>query len=544
MGVAKRRGQEAYSFGLLHRAFSNTRQECWSVREAWFVNRPQYGKPPGKETGLTFHTEYVMSVRINHNKSALNAHRNLLANENALRGSLERLSSGMKINRASEGPAQLVISEQMRAQVASINQAVSNNENAISVIQTTEGALNEVNRLLISMRQLSIHASNEGMNDETMLQADQLEVDNAIESLDRIAAQTQFGKRKLLDGSNGATGAATGKGVEFLGASVKTKTSDTDGFDVVVTQNASKASIVGTQALTQEAINAGEEFSIFEGGKIARFTAEATDNVKTAVQRLSSAVADAGLEVDVSLNESNQLVITHKSYGSDQSFQVSSSSAGVLSKDAGAIDAIANGQDISGEINGETAIGKGQVLTGANGTTNVEGLKVGFYGMAGTDGDIPEGGVSVGSVALENNSLTFQIGGNVGQTASVSLFDTSSRSLGKGIENESSFSSLRDIDLRDFKGAQDSLRLIDKAINDVTSIRGELGAFQKNTLESNLANLRISSENLVAAESTIRDTDMAQEMANFTRSQILTQSATAMLAHANQVPNSILKLLG
>ncbi|MDT8447657.1 MAG: flagellin [bacterium] len=485
-----------------------------------------------------------MSVRINHNKSALNAHRNLLANETALRGSLEKLSSGLKINRASDGPAQLVISEQMRAQVASVNQAVTNNENAISVIQTTEGALNEVNRLLVSMRQLSIHASNEGMNDEVMLQADQLEISNALQSLDRIAAQTQFGKRKLLDGSNGATGVAIGNGVEFLGASVKTQASDADGYDVVVTKNATRSQVVGKQALTEEAIAAGEEFTIIEGGKIARFKAESSDNVKTAVQRLSSAVKDSGLDVEVSLNEQNQLVVTHKQYGSGQQFQVSSTSSGLLSDEGGAVQTIDNGQDIEGSINGETTSGKGQVLTGSSGTANVEGLKVGFWGRAGTDGDIPEGGVKIGSVAVSNNSLTFQIGGNQGQTASVSLFDTSSKSLGKGVENDSGFASLRDIDVRNFDGAQDSLRLIDQAINDITSIRGELGAFQKNTLESNLSNLRIASENLVAAESTIRDTDMAMEMASFTRNQIMVESATAMLSHANNMPNSIMKLLG
>jgi len=485
-----------------------------------------------------------MSVRINHNKSALNAHRNLLANESALRGSLERLSSGVKINRASEGPAQLVISEQMRAQVASVNQAVSNNENAISVVQTTEGALNEVNRLLISLRQLSIHASNEGMNDEVMLEADQLEANNAIQSLDRIAAQTQFGKRKLLDGSNGATGVAIGKDLEFVGASVKSKGSQEKAYDVVVNRNAAKSTVVGTQALTQEMVNAGEELSVFEGGKIAKYTTSSSDNVKTAVQRLASAAAEAGLDVDISLDDSSRLMVTSKQYGEGHNFQVTSSTAGVLSKEGGAIEVVNNGQDIAGEINGETAIGKGQILTGANGTTNVEGLQVAYYGQAGEGGDVPEGGVNVGSVSLSNNSLTFQIGGNVGQTASVSLFDTSSKSLGKGVENTSGMDSLRDINLTSFKGAQDSLLLIDKAINDVTSIRGELGAFQKNTLESNLANLRIASENLVAAESTIRDTDMAQEMASFTRNQILTESATAMLAHANRVPNSILKLLG
>ncbi|OGG95126.1 MAG: hypothetical protein A2527_08115 [Candidatus Lambdaproteobacteria bacterium RIFOXYD2_FULL_50_16] len=483
-----------------------------------------------------------MSVRINHNKSAMNAHRNLLANETALRGSLEKLSSGLKINRASDGPAQLVISEQMRAQVASLNQAITNNENAVSVIQTSEGALNEVNALLVGMRQLAIHASNEGMNDEVMLQADQLEVENALSSLDRISAQTQFGQKKLLDGSNGATGVAIGDQLEYLGASVKTKASGQIGYQVAVTNNASRASVAGTTALTKEIVVAGEEFTIIEGGKVAKYKSDANDNVQTAVQRLSAAVKDAGLDVSVRLNEQNQVEVTHNRYGSNQSFQVASTTAGVLSKEVDDLEAVKNGVDIAGTINGETANGEGQVLIGAKGT-GVEGLRVAYYGLAGPDGIPPENGTTVGSVAVTNNSLTFQIGGNEGQTASVSLFDTSSKALAKGIENGSNFGTLRDIDVRTFRGAQDSLRLIDQAINDITGIRGELGAFQKNTLESNLANLRIANENLVAAESTVRDSDMAMEMASFTRNQIMTESATAMLAHANNMPNSILKLL-
>ncbi len=484
-----------------------------------------------------------MSVRINHNTSALNAHRNLLKNEKALMGSLEALSSGIKINRASDGPATLVISEQIRAQVASLNQAVSNNENAISLIQTTEGSLNEVNNLLVHMRQLAIHAANEGLNVEVMLQADQNEIQNALFALDRIAEQSQFGQRKLLDGSNGATGLAVGKGLEFMQAGVKTAASSDRGFDVEVTQNAEKATAMGTAALTDEMVKAGETLTVIEGGKTVQYTTEESDNVKTAAQRFASAVKDAGLQVEVHLNESNQLEVVHKKYGSQFEFQVASSTAGVLSAQAGVITTTKNGVDIAGTINGEAARGMGQELIGGKGT-EVEGLQVAYFGRAGGDAGIPEGqSVNVGQVTIAQNSLTFQIGANAGQTASMSLFDTSSQTLAKGVDNESNFARLAEIDVTDAQGAQDSLMLIDQAINDITSIRGELGAFQKNTLETNLSNLRIASENLVAAESTVRDTDMAAEMANFTRNQIMTESATAMLAHSNQIPNSILKLL-
>src|SRR3989339_1119947 len=139
-----------------------------------------------------------MSLRINHNVASVNAHRSLLNNESSLTHTLEKLSSGLKINRGADGPATLVISEQMRAQIAGLTQAIDNSESAISMVQTTEANLGEVNRLLVSMRQLAIHAANEGVNDEQMLLADQREVRNALQTIDRIAEQAQFGNRKLL----------------------------------------------------------------------------------------------------------------------------------------------------------------------------------------------------------------------------------------------------------------------------------------------------------------------------------------------------------
>ena len=115
-----------------------------------------------------------MSLRINHNVSAINSHRNLQANQAEMSKTLERLSSGLKINRASEGPASLVISEQMRAQIAGLNQAIDNSETAVSLVQTTEANMAEISNLLTSIRQLAIHAANEGVNDEVMLEADQM----------------------------------------------------------------------------------------------------------------------------------------------------------------------------------------------------------------------------------------------------------------------------------------------------------------------------------------------------------------------------------
>ena len=158
----------------------------------------------------------MSSLIINHNTQALNTHRNLVNVDKRMKTSLEHLSSGQKINRAADGPAALMISEQMRAQIGSISQAISNAEIAVSAVQTTEASLDEVNRLLVGMRQLAIHAANEGANDFNMLEADQLEIRNSLDSINRISEMAQFGTRKLLDGSRGVNGVAAGKGLTYI----------------------------------------------------------------------------------------------------------------------------------------------------------------------------------------------------------------------------------------------------------------------------------------------------------------------------------------
>src|SRR5438874_10148595 len=144
-----------------------------------------------------------MSLRINTNVTALNAVGNLERTSLAVATSIERLSSGLRINRAADDPAGLIISEGLRAQIDGINQAISNSQDSNNLIKTAEGGLNEVNSLLRSIRQLAVHASNTGVNDATAVQADQTQIQSAIDSINRISSQTQFGSRNLLDGTAG-----------------------------------------------------------------------------------------------------------------------------------------------------------------------------------------------------------------------------------------------------------------------------------------------------------------------------------------------------
>ena len=482
------------------------------------------------------------SLVINHNVSAINTQRNLLEVDKALKTSLEHLSSGERIVRAADAPADLMISEQMRAQIAGLNQAIDNSETAVGMVQTTEAALVEVTNLLTNLRQLAIASANEGANDENMLEANQMEMENALNTIDRITRNAQFGVKKLLDGSTGANGVSIGENLEFISAAPETRASPTEGYDVRIQQLATRSLLEGSTALTQEMVDAGEEITISESGRTVSFISTPGETVEQTIGKLRTEVEKNDLDLELIVTDDNVLSLRHNRYGSEHVFSASSSTAGLLSQQSRVMEQGQIGQDIKGTLGGEIATGMGQVLTGADGT-RAQGLAVRYTGDVVTDADAGEGAESAGKVAVFQNSLIFQVGPNVGQTTSVSLVNTNTRVLGNGVANESGFKSLRDLDLRSAQGAGDSQKLVDKAINEVNVVRAALGAFQKNTLEANLRQLRINTEELTNAQSIIRDADMALEFTKFTRNQIMVQSATAMLAQANQVPRSILTLL-
>ncbi len=506
-----------------------------------------------------------MTFRVNHNIPALSSHRNLQVNDVNLSKNLERLSSGVKINRAVDGPAAFMISEHMRSQIVGLDQAIENSETAVSLIQTSESSMSEVSSLLNRIRQLSIMAAN-GTNDEGSLEAAQAEVDNILGTIGGIANKAQFGSIKLLDGSMEATGTTTGDDLEFVGASLKTGDSRENGFEVKVKQLATKSSVIGTTALTPELIKAGETLTVYENGKSASYTATRDDTADIVLKNLQSNIDNAGIQVEASIEDGGTFNLNHRKYGSEHRFQVTSTTAGVLSEQAGQINLATVGKDIIGTINGETTTGIGQIMTGIEGSKCVDGLKVRFYGEGKgfleeklcevndiQEGEVVEGeeqkpeippeGVAVGRVFVTQSGTKFHIGGNKMQTAGISIKSVDPDKLSRNIVTQSGFESLSDLDIRTFQGAQDSITMVDEAINQITANRADLGAFQKNTLESNLSNIRIANENLVSSESIIRDTDMAKEMASFTKNQIMAQSSNAMLAQANQMPERVLQLL-
>ena len=482
-----------------------------------------------------------MSLRINNNTASLRANRNLSNSLSNAHKSLEKLSSGLAINTAGDAPAALVASEQMRGQIASLDQAIKNTETSVSMVQTAEGALSEVNNMLVAMRSLAIHAANEGVNDAVMLDADQMELDSMKDTINRIAKTTQFGAKNLLDGSNGVNGLAVGEGLDFVSANTKTKGTDAEAYDVVILEEATRSSMTGSSPFTEDLLEQEEVLMISEGGKSASYTVSSVDTAQSAIANFATEAKRAGLAVDITANDAGTISITHQKKGSDYYFEVSSTTEGLLSKESGGYDRIQNGDDVSATINGEATIGQGEIMTGLVGNATTEGLTLRYRGLKG-GAETPEG-MAVGVVTVSQNSLNFQIGASANSRFSLALQDLSANKIGRGADQMSGFQSLADINVKTSQGAQDSLTMIDKAINDVTQARAKLGSVQKNTLETNIATLKVTAENMIAAESAIRDTDMAMEMAKYTKNSLLAQSAAAMTGAANQLPSRVFNLI-
>ena len=532
-----------------------------------------------------------MSLRVNHNTASLNGIRNLQKNDAAVSKSLERLSSGLKINRASDNSAGLIISEQMRAQITGINTAVSNSQTAVSMIQTAEGALDEVSSLLTKARGLALHSANEGANDNAQLQADQTELDNILTSIDRIAGTTQFGTKKILDGSmtnfrsaNSALVGSAQTGNDYatqLKAATITKGYHSLRINVAATQGNTvlgggstdittgvanieemSGSFIFNKAFVM-AIN-GVQISVASGttkndlinqmntvGKNLGFTA-----IVSSAAAGGTAAATAGITSGAANQASTgAIVLVNKAYGSATSFNfsfVSGATGAVLISGASTAGADMSGALIlytGASVGGTATSGGTEIAIEQSGSSltlvssSALGYRINLNANLSVSGGIGGSGFYMGAIDGTTSGATFQVGANAGQTVSIEMSSTKTGDLGSNAS--AIYHSLSNLSGSLTSGnATEALKVIDKAIDEVTVMRGKLGAFQANTLETNISSLRVSGENLTAAESSIRDVDFAEESANFTKNNILVQSATAMLAQANQLPNNVLKLLG
>ncbi|MEC8981891.1 MAG: flagellin [SAR324 cluster bacterium] len=466
------------------------------------------------------------------NVASINAIKHLAKAQKEMSDSLTRLASGQRVNSGADAPESLVMSEGLRAQIAGVQQALKNTEFSLSMVQTAEGALVEVNNLLIEMRQLATTAANEGATDFGALISLQFQIRTAIEGIDRVSQFTRFGNKNLLDGSQGVTGMGGNEELVFLNATSKTISSPLSGYDVDINEMPLRASLI--EDLDDEDASGLQITLEEEDGAIIRVRNPEGASAVGFANRLQKAAFSANMNLDIRYDEDDEeLTIEHREYGFTKGFTITSSKDGILVDDPFEPQLFL-GQDIEGTINDEPAEGDGLVLTGDFNNSKTSGLSVAFLG---------DGTGNAGTVTVAQNALKFQSGTSADEQIKVALNSTHSTVLGRGVDNTSGFENLSQIRLTSTQEAIDAIRLVDEALDQLSSMRGQLGSVQKHTLETNISVLRSSAEHLTAAESSIRDTDMALEIANFTKNQIITETAAAAVAQANQTAARVLRLL-
>ncbi len=488
-----------------------------------------------------------MSTRINTNTTAFEAARNLSLNSDAVSKNIQRLSSGLRINSAADDAAGLVISESLRAQSAGLQQATRNTNDAINVVKTAEGALNEVASLLVNVRQLVVHAANVGANDPTALKADQDAIAQAVSSINRIAGTTQFNNKNLLDGSaSSASAALTGGTATVSAASGKTLaiTSQAAGYGATaiasgnVTSTAATAETdTATFAATPGAGTFGGSFNVEGKAVTLNGTTNTLAQVATAIQQqtgLNYAVTQAAGVVTFT----NQ--VAGKSGGTSDFTNLTSSTTATGSPTTALTAGAAGSLTVNGQTS-DTVSADGKTFSFTSGA--LKGLSLSTSStLGGTLGTFS----ATADKAVAGQDLQFQIGANALQSTTISIGSTKANAIGNfGGFNLGDLAAGGTLNVADPTGAgqQNALKVVDQAIADISGTREKLGAVQSNVLESNVRRLGTAQQNTDASVSTIRDTDLSSEIVNFTKNQILVQAGTSALAQANQAPQAILKLL-
>ncbi len=502
--------------------------------------------------------------RINSNIPSLIAQSRLSRTNRELELRLERLSSGLRINRGRDDPAGLIISERIRSDLEGVQQGIKNGERASAVIATTEASLIEVNDLLNSIRSLIVEAANTGANSVEEREANQLQIDSAIDSITRISNTAKFGQLKLLDGSrdytlSGVAGDAIDS-VRVNNASFVNQTQLDVEVDVIASAQTGALYFSGDiqPVAGQLASSVTLEIRGPEGVSTVNFTSGQTlDQMVAAINNLSSLT---GVEAEL-INDDPNSGIAFKSiaYGSSafvsvtridrpndpdddgwetfrfpdgytppEPFDWTDSNLTSANRDAGT--------DVTALINGALAASNGLEISLNTTTLGVEMLLdettftiTGGGAMFQLGPEVnaqQQVGVGVQSVAASNL-------GGVNVNGSIQFLD----SLRTGGDNSIAASLARN----DFTGAQ---KILSKAIDDISILRGRLGAFERNVLQPNTRSLQSAFENLSASNSLIRDADFALETSELTRAQILSSSGTTVLALANQQAQQVLQLLG
>jgi len=474
-----------------------------------------------------------MSFRINTNISAMNALRNVGQANASFNQSITRLSSGLRINSAADDPAGLIISESFRAQLNGLDAALRNSQDAVNYAKTAEGALDEINLLLRDARGLAVASANTGTLSQTAIQANQSQLQSISQSVTRIAQQTQFGTKRLLDGSSGVTANSVAGtlvsqiyvGGQFAGAAVTSNTS----VVATLTQAATQASITGVTATLGQTVGGGS-FSI----NGVSFTTSATTTVQQVIDQINAAQAQTGVAAS---HNGSAIVLNTAAFGSNARIDLTDANGIVRAAGAGYTSAVGVNALATVQVGTATALfTSSQNGNGGLTLSDSDGNTISLTAAGNVVASVQN--ATIGQITV--GSSQFQIGANAGQVTNLSLGNFAAGQLGTGVVAGFNFSNL---DLTSATGAQNAMKIIDAAIEQVSKSRGQIGSFQRNILESNIRSLGIARESLAATESTIRDTDVAAEMTTFSKLQILQQAGMSVLAQANQAPQAVLNLL-
>lgn len=470
-----------------------------------------------------------MALVINTNISALTAQRNLARAQTGLQQSIQRLSTGLRINGSADDAAGLAISDRLTAQVRGLNQAVRNANDGVSALQTADGSLNAVSDLLQRARELAVQSANDS-NSSSDRQSLNAEVSNIISELDRLSNTVQFNNRKLLDGSfNNAQfqiGANANQTVTFSIASLQTSNMGAVTRQGASVSSTALANLASASAITVNGISVtiGKQTSI--DGVIAAINEKTGETGATAVKNSKTIVTDTGFagltsgSASLTLN-GVAITLTTGNANTDKAFvkliNEYSNQTGVIAEATGTGGTTvtltrASGGDIKAL----------QVSTSESGL----GLNVKIVGTSAT-GTTWDAGYTL-TVDL-NKTLTV---GTTGSEAALGQTTTSTN-----VDNL-----ISNVNILTVKGSNTAIDTIDYALSQLNRVRGDIGALQ-NRFNSAIGSLQVASENLSAARSRIMDTDVAKETAELTRNQILIQAGVAVLAQANQMPSVALSLL-
>lgn len=471
--------------------------------------------------------------RINTNVGALTAQRGLNRSQKSLNDTLQRLSSGLRINRGADDPAGLIASEGLRSEISGISQAIDNSQRASNVIATAEGALNEVAALLLNVKDLVVEAANRGAISDDEIAANQLQIDSAIKSITRIANTTTFAGLKLINGSldyvTSGINTSDLTAVNITAANFGTTTNIPVSVDVVTSAQTAelqfRASATTAPVTLEIAGNDGVEVLSFGSNT-------SVADILTAVNSVADSIGVQAEYIN-SANPNSGITFTSRGYGTRNFVSVEAKSGAFATTDVdGNARTRDEGQDVVATVNGALAVGDGRNVKLNTATLDVELTLAETFGVGST------------SFAITDGGALFQLGPQVttNQQVNIAIQSVAASNLG---DDEVGF--LSDIQTGGLAAlrtdASKASQIIEKAIRQVSLVRGRLGAFEKNTLQTNMSSLQIALENVTASESSIRDADFAEETARLTRAQILTQAGTSVLATANVTPQNVLSLL-